>query len=107
MPKPLRNPPVAPVQTNEIKAPRTQDRRAFSSAEKLSIVARSAGSGRPFLTTNCQPHKTRWHFHISCLNPPKTLARTIAPFSGRLQAEFNIMRREFAFQRPCFCEEYE
>lgn len=38
MPKPLRDPPVPPVQTNEIKAPRTQGRRAFSPAEKLRIV---------------------------------------------------------------------
>ena len=38
MPKPLRNPSVPPVQTNEIKAPRTQGRRAFSPAEKLRIV---------------------------------------------------------------------
>ena len=38
MPKPLRNPPVPPVQTNEIKAPRTQGRRAFSPAEKLRII---------------------------------------------------------------------
>ena len=35
MPKSLRDPPV---QTNEIKAPRTQGRRAFSPAEKLRIV---------------------------------------------------------------------
>lgn len=41
MPKPLCNPssaPVPPVQTNEIKPPRTQGRRAFSPAEKLRIV---------------------------------------------------------------------
>ena len=38
MPKPLRNPAVPPFQTNEIKAPRTQGRRAFSAAEKLRIV---------------------------------------------------------------------
>ena len=38
MPKPLRNPAVPPVQPNEVKAPRTQGRRAFSPAEKLRIV---------------------------------------------------------------------
>ena len=41
MPKPLRDPtasPVPPIQTIEIKAPRTQGRRAFSPAEKLRIV---------------------------------------------------------------------
>jgi transposase len=35
MPKPFRNPSV---QTNEVKAPRTQGRRVFSPAQKLRIV---------------------------------------------------------------------